>query len=105
MARSLSYHSQSAVDAASHDDTDLDARVRGELLEVLADRETPVTIDELVDHFAEAEFGSDGVEDEDDLAAWSAIHERLYRVDLPSLDAEGALAFDPVRGLVDAAAR
>lgn len=101
MARSLSYHSQSATSTPSNDDAELDARVRSELLEVLADRETPVTIDELVDHFAESEIGTD----EDDLTVWSEIHERLYRVDLPSLDADGALAFDPVRGLVDESAR
>lgn len=51
----------------------------------------PVTIDEVVDHV---------VEREDDLTGWSAVHERLYFVDLPALDDAGAIEFDPDSGLV-----
>lgn len=52
----------------------------------------PVTIDEIVDHVVEAE---------ETLVGWSAVHERLYFVDLPALDAEGAIEFDPESGLVE----
>ncbi len=52
----------------------------------------PVTIDEVVDRVVEAEA---------DLAGWSAVHERLYFVDLPALDAEGAIEFDSDSGLVE----
>lgn len=52
----------------------------------------PVTIDEVVDRVVEAEA---------DLTGWSAVHERLYFVDLPALDAEGAIEFDPDSGLIE----
>lgn len=71
-------------------------RIGGEgydaVLAVGSDRNGPVTIDEVVDHVVEAE---------DDLTGWSAVHERLYFVDLPALDAEGAIEFDPDSGLVE----
>lgn len=71
-------------------------RVRGAILEALDETTAPVTIDEVVDRLV---AGSDL---EDELAAWSDLHERLYAVELPILDASGALEFDPERGLVDA---
>lgn len=52
----------------------------------------PVTIDEVVDRVVEAEA---------DLTGWSAVHERLYFVDLPALDAEGAIEFNPDSGIVE----
>lgn len=62
------------------------------VLAVGSERDGSVTIDEVVDRIAETEA---------DLTGWSAIHERLYFVDLPALDAEGAIEFDPDSGVVE----
>ncbi|MCU4742661.1 DUF7344 domain-containing protein [Natronoglomus mannanivorans] len=78
-------------------ETTFDEHVRTEVLEILADGPSPMTIDELVDHFVDGRE----TETEDGLVAWSAVHERLYYVDLPRLNAAGALDFDPNQGLVD----
>lgn len=76
-------------------ETTFDEHVRTEVLEILSGDPSPVTIDELVDHFVDCQDVDDG------LVAWSAVHERLYYVDLPRLNAAGSLDFDPNQGLVD----
>ncbi|WP_276257065.1 hypothetical protein [Halomontanus rarus] len=76
-------------------ETTFDEYVRTEVLEILSGDPSPMTIDELVDHFVDCRDADDG------LVAWSAVHERLYYVDLPRLNADGKLAFDPNQGLVD----
>lgn len=76
-------------------ETTFDEHVRTEVLDILSDGPSPMTIDELVDHFVDCRDPEDG------LVAWSAVHERLYYVDLPRLNATGSLDFDPNQGLVD----
>ncbi len=61
---------------------------------VIEDLETPATVDELVDRLVDP---SDWV----NIDLWGDVHERLYRVDLPELDAANIVEFDPDSGVVD----
>jgi hypothetical protein len=68
------------------DDGDFEARAR----EVLAERDSRVTVGELAD--AVAEPAADRTR--------ADAHETLYRRSLPSLDEQGVVDFDPDRGVV-----
>ncbi|MFB6165570.1 MAG: hypothetical protein ABEJ31_10465, partial [Haloarculaceae archaeon] len=64
----------------------------------LAEMETPVTIDEVVDvldadpHVRYDDPGAPG--------SWDDLHRELYEFDLPALDDAGVITFDADRGLV-----
>jgi len=73
---------------------------REAVVSALAEREGPVTVDELADLVTRA--GSCLARS---TAAWSDAHETLVRRDLPALAAAGQVEYDAARGLVAAAGR
>ncbi|SEV98997.1 hypothetical protein [Natrinema salifodinae] len=64
-----------------------------ELLAVLDDLDTPVTVDELADELIGPRRPP--------IETWAGVHERLCRHRLPALDASGALSFDESQGLIE----
>lgn len=64
-----------------------------ELLAVLDEMETPVTVDEVADELIHPARPS--------VETWASVHERLYQYRLPELDSTGHVEFDAEQGLVD----
>ncbi|WP_339104326.1 hypothetical protein [Haloterrigena salinisoli] len=64
-----------------------------ELLSVLDEMETPVTVDEVADELIHPARPS--------VETWASVHERLYQYRLPELDTTGHVEFDAEQGLVD----
>ncbi|ELY60619.1 DUF7344 domain-containing protein [Natronolimnohabitans innermongolicus] len=64
-----------------------------ELLAVLDEMETPVTVDKIVDRLTYPE--------QPPVETWATVHERLYQTRLPSLEAAGHIEFDQEQGLVE----
>lgn len=68
---------------------------RASIVDALETLETPVTVDQLVDALvARSDRMGPTLEE------WCDLHEELYVVDLPVLDALGTLEYDLERGLV-----
>ena len=65
----------------------------GELVSVLDEMETPVTVDEVADELIHPARPP--------VDTWAAVHQRLHEHRLPELDAKGVVEFDPEQGLVD----
>lgn len=63
------------------------------LVAVLEEVDTPATVDEVADQLIDPG-------DRLDIETWGDVHEHLYRVDLPELDAAGVIEFDAERGIV-----
>lgn len=70
------------------------------LVAVVAELDTPVTIDRLVEPMIRWERGTYA---DSGHKTWYDVHEELYLVDLPVLDRTGLVKFDIERGLVAAA--
>lgn len=84
--------------APSRSTATVDADVRREyLIATLADAESTVTVDDLVDDVCERVRADDGTLDDGDEVAYRV---GLYHNDLPKLAAEGLVDFDPERSEV-----
>ncbi|MXV64118.1 hypothetical protein GS429_19020 [Natronorubrum sp. JWXQ-INN-674] len=64
-----------------------------ELLAILAEMQTPATVDEVTDELIEPERPP--------VETWAAVHERLHEHRLPELDASDDIQFDASQGIVD----
>ena len=64
-----------------------------ELVSVIDEMETPVTVDEVADELIHPARPA--------VETWAAVHERLHEHRLPELDAKGRIEFDADQGLVD----
>lgn len=64
-----------------------------ELLALIDEMNTPVTVDEIADQLTEPARPS--------IETWAGVHERLHQNRLPTLDAAGDIEFDDTQGLVD----
>lgn len=64
-----------------------------ELVSVLDEMETPVTVDEVTDQLIHPARPS--------VETWAAVHERLHQQRLPELDTTGHIEFDEDQGLVE----
>lgn len=71
-----------------------------QLVELVEELRTPVTLDQVVDGVVERRLATDCPP-----ASWHDLHEELYAVDLPALDAVDQVEFDIERGLVDSTNR
>ncbi len=69
-----------------------------ELVELVEDLQTPVTLDRVVDGVVDHRSRADHPP-----VSWHDLHEDLYLFDIPALDAAEELEFDSTRGLVDSA--
>ena len=68
-----------------------------EVVSVLEDLDTPVTVDEITDRLVHPHG-------EANVQAWADVHEQLHQEELPGLCEAGVLDFDTARGIVDIAA-
>ena len=64
-----------------------------ELVSVLDEMETPVTVDEVADELIYPARPP--------VETWAAVHQRLHERRLPELDAKGVVEFDAEQGLVE----